>query len=121
MRSLGVHRERVLAEKGAEEAFGRPVKAIRTSLGDALKNHWFSMLFEAMGVSGALSRRSLVVLGRSLGGRRHLRPAMRWIRRDMVDLNDLKASSEQNWEPEGTPKVAQGASRLTPKLSVSRG
>ena len=38
----------------------------------------------------------------------------------MVDLNDLKASSEQNWEPEGTPKVAQGASRLNPKLSVSR-
>ena len=36
----------------------------------------------------------------------------------MVDLNDLKASSEQNWEPEGTPKVAQGASRLNPKLSV---
>ena len=39
----------------------------------------------------------------------------------MVDLNDLKASSEQNWEPEGTPKVAQGASRLNPKLSVGRG
>ncbi len=38
----------------------------------------------------------------------------------MVDLNDLKASSEQNWEPEGTPKVAQGASRLNPKRSVSR-
>jgi len=38
----------------------------------------------------------------------------------MVDLNDLKASSEQNWEPEGTPKVAQGASRLNPKLSVGR-
>ena len=37
----------------------------------------------------------------------------------MVDLNDLKASSEHNWEPEGTPKVAQGASRLNPKLSVS--
>ena len=36
----------------------------------------------------------------------------------MVDLNDLKASSEQNWEPEGTQKVAQGASRLNPKLSV---
>ena len=35
----------------------------------------------------------------------------------MVDLNDLKASSEQNWEPAGTPKVAQGASRLNPKLS----
>ena len=35
----------------------------------------------------------------------------------MVDLNDLKASSEQNWEPEGTAKVAQGASRLNPKLS----
>ena len=38
----------------------------------------------------------------------------------MVDLNDLKASSEQNWEPEGTPKVAQGASGLNPKLSVGR-
>ena len=36
----------------------------------------------------------------------------------MVDLNDLKASSEQLWEPEGTPRVAQGASRLNPKLSV---
>ena len=35
----------------------------------------------------------------------------------MVDLNDLKASSEQNWEPEGTPKVVQGVSRLNPKLS----
>ena len=39
----------------------------------------------------------------------------------MVDLNDIKASSEQNREPEGTPKVAQGASRLNPKLSVGRG
>jgi len=38
----------------------------------------------------------------------------------MVDLNDLRASSEQNWEPEGTQKVAQGASRLNPKLSVGR-
>ena len=38
----------------------------------------------------------------------------------MVDLNDLKASSEQNWEPEGTPKVAQGASQLNPKLSGGR-
>ena len=36
----------------------------------------------------------------------------------MVDLNDLKASLEQNWKPEGTPKVAQGASGLNPKLSV---
>ena len=36
----------------------------------------------------------------------------------MVDLNDLKASSEQNWEPEGTPRSARGASRLNPKLSV---
>ena len=44
--------------------------------------------------------------------------ALRWIRRDMVDLNDLKASSEQNWEPEGTPRSARGASRLNPKLSV---
>ena len=42
----------------------------------------------------------------------------------MVDLNDIKSSLEQNWEPEGTPKVAQGASRLNPKLSntiVARG
>ena len=38
----------------------------------------------------------------------------------MVDLNDLKASSEQNWEPEGTPRSARGASRLNPKLSVGR-
>ena len=38
----------------------------------------------------------------------------------MVDLNDLKASSQQLWEPEGTPKVAQGASRLNPKLSGPR-
>ena len=37
----------------------------------------------------------------------------------MVDLNDIKASSEQNWEPEGMPRVAQGASRLNPKLSLS--
>ena len=36
----------------------------------------------------------------------------------MVDLNDIKASLEQNWEPEGTPKFARGASRLNPKLSV---
>ena len=77
--------------------------------------------FEAIGESGALSQRSLVVLGRSLGGKHDLRLALRWIRRDMVDLNDLKASSEQLWEPEGTPKVAQGASRLNPKLSVRRG
>ena len=51
-------------------------------------------------------------------------PALRWIRRGMVDLNDIKSPSEQNWEPEGTPKVAQGASRLNPKLSntiVARG
>ena len=38
----------------------------------------------------------------------------------MVDLTDIKASSEQNWEPEWTPKVAQGASRLNLKLSVGR-
>ena len=36
----------------------------------------------------------------------------------MINLNDLKASSEQNWEPEGTQKVAQGASRLNPKHPV---
>ena len=76
------------------------------------------MFFEAMGVSGAFSRRCLLVLGRSLGGKHDLRLALRWIRRNMVDLNDLKASSQQNWEPEGTPKVAQGASRLNPKHSV---
>ena len=87
----------------------------------SLKNNGFSLLFEAIGMSGALSRRCLLVLGRSLGGKHDLRPALRWFRRDMVDLNDLKASSEQNWEPEGTPKVAQGASRLNPKLSGGRG
>ena len=38
----------------------------------------------------------------------------------MVDLNDLKASSEQLWEPEGMPRSDRGASRLNPKLSVSR-
>ena len=37
----------------------------------------------------------------------------------MLVLKSLQASSEQNWEPQGTPKVAQGASRLNPKLSVS--
>ena len=38
----------------------------------------------------------------------------------MVDLNDLKASSEQNWEPEGTPKVAQGASRQSGRRAGPR-
>ena len=36
----------------------------------------------------------------------------------MVDLNDLKASLEQLWEPEGTPRIDRGASQLNPKLSV---
>ena len=38
----------------------------------------------------------------------------------MVDLNDIESSLQQNWMPEGTPKVAQGASRLNPKFSVRR-
>ena len=61
----------------------------------------------------------LIGLGRSLGGKRHLRRALGWIRRGMVDLNDLKASSEQNWEPEGTPRSDRGASKPDAEVSVT--
>ena len=38
----------------------------------------------------------------------------------MLVLESLQASSEQLWEPKGTPTSAQGASQLYPKLSISR-
>ena len=38
----------------------------------------------------------------------------------MLILESLQVSSEQLWEPKATPRSAQGASRLNPKLSVSR-
>ena len=37
----------------------------------------------------------------------------------MVDLNDLKATSEQLWEPEGTPRSNQGASKPDAEVSVT--
>ena len=80
-----------------------------------------SHTFLSDGSAWSISGGSLVILRMTSGGKRHLRHALKWNRHPVLVLESLEASSEQLWEPEGTPKVAQGASRLNPKLSGGRG
>ena len=125
---LGCPHGTIVDRKGSRVGPWRPVKTMRMSLGDETdppqsfpnraKNYWFSLLFQAMGVSWALSRRSLRVLGRSLGSNIIFDYELKWIRHPMLVLEGFQASSEQLWEPEGTPRSDGGAYRLNPKVSV---